>query len=232
LHGCDVLVNTDGDNQYPAQYIPELLQPIIDGNADIVIGNRKPWTIAHFSPIKRCFQWFGKTLINLLIGGDVPDVVSGFRAYSAEAFLRLNPVVGFSYVLDTLIQAVQKDLRIVSIPVNTNLPTRPSRLFSNIFQYMYQSGKNVLWMYIIYAPFKTFVILATIFLLPAIYFFFGEQSDSHIHFAVIFFLGLSLVYTLICLGVIALLINNVRSIVEELLYLEKQRKWNAARGGE
>jgi glycosyltransferase involved in cell wall biosynthesis len=235
--GCDIFVNTDGDNQYPAAYIPDLIQPILDGQADIVIGNRRPWQIKHFSRVKRFFHRLGGFLVNRLIDAPVPDVVSGFRAYSAKTLINLNPVVNFSYVLDTLIQADSKGLQITSIPITINLPTRPSRLYNNLIQYIYRSSRNILWAYIVYDPFRTFLMASLAFLAPAGYllirflnFYFHGQGEGHIQSLIISAIGFSLAGILFSLGVIAKLINYNHISVEKSLNLEKKRVWEAARG--
>jgi glycosyltransferase involved in cell wall biosynthesis len=164
---ADVFVNTDADNQYPSKYIPVLVKPIVDGSADVVIGNREPWKVKHFSPLKRALQWIGNGVVREIAGGKVPDTVSGFRAYNREALLRLNVTTKFSYVLDTIVQASRKGLKLESIVISTNAPTRKSRLFKNIFQHMYKSGVNVLRCYVLYEPFKTFLWLSLFFFIPA-----------------------------------------------------------------
>src|SRR5690606_16942973 len=124
--GADIIVNTDGDNQYSAKEIPRLVQPICDGEADIVIGDRQPADIGHFSPLKRWLQQLGSLTVRSISGTDVPDAASGFRAYSREAALRLNVLSRFSYTLETIIQAGKLGLVITSVPVSTNPPSRPS----------------------------------------------------------------------------------------------------------
>ncbi|MBT3391149.1 MAG: glycosyltransferase family 2 protein [Chloroflexi bacterium] len=233
--GCDIFVNTDGDNQYPAAYIPDLIQPILDSRADIVIGNRKPWALQHFSFIKRFFQRVGNFLVNQLIDTPIPDTISGFRAYSAYALMRLQPTIGFSYTLDTLVQAARKGLQILSVPINVNVPTRSSRLYKNIFQYIFRSSHNILWVYIVHEPFKTFNTAALFFLAPAAYLlvrflsFYFHGQGGHIQSLIISAIGFSLAGILFSLGVIAKLVSYNRNFVEELLFQEKKRRWEAAR---
>ncbi len=234
--GCDIFLNTDGDHQYPAASIPALIQPILAGQADIVIGNRQPWTVEHFSPLKRIFHRISNFLVNQLIDVRVPDTVSGFRAYSADALMRLNPSVGYSYTLDTIVQADRKGLRIRSIPIPVNAPTRPSRLYANIYQYMLQSSINILWTYIVYKPFTTFNLAAVFFLFPAAFlllrflnFYLHGQGNGHIQSLIISTIGFSLTGILFSLGVIAKLISYNRNFIEELLFQEKMRRWHQAR---
>lgn len=156
-HGADIIVNTDGDNQYPQADIPKLLQPIMDGNADIVIGDRQTGTVKHFSPLKRKLQKFGSWVVNKAAKTNVPDTVSGFRAYSKEAAIRMNIVNTFSYCTESIIHAGRKRMAIVSVPVTTNAPTRKSRLFKNMWQHMYKSMRVILKSYFMHEPLKVFV---------------------------------------------------------------------------
>ena len=166
-HGADIVVNTDGDNQYPQQSIAELVQPIIHGQADIAIGDRQTKTIDHFSPFKKFMQAVGSNVVNYAAGTDLPDAASGFRAYSRESLIRLNVVTQFSYCMETIIQAGNKRLRIASVPIKTNPKTRESRLFSNIFQHMGQSGQAIVRSYIMFKPYAVFSTLALIFAIAA-----------------------------------------------------------------
>lgn len=164
-HGADIFVNTDGDNQYPQERIADLVQPIIAGEADIVIGDRQTSKIAHFSPFKKLMQRFGSWVVNKAAGTTLPDAASGFRAYSRQSLYRLNIITQFSYCMETIIQAGNKRLKIVSIPIETNPKTRESRLFKNIGQHMIQSAKAILRSYIVYRPYMIFVTSGIFFLL-------------------------------------------------------------------
>lgn len=233
--GADILVNTDADNQYPSRYIPQLIEPILQNKADIVIGNRKPWEVKHFSPLKRVLQYFGNGLVRKLIGSDVPDTVSGFRAYNYNSLLRLNVTTRFSYVLDTIVQAVHKNLIIVSIPITTNVATRKSRLFKNIFQHMQKSGMNVLRCYVIYQPFHTFLWLSIIFFVPALlllgrYFLLyatgnggGRTFSLTVMSICFFFAGL-----LLALGILGEQLGMTRKLIEEQLYFEKKHEYESS----
>ena len=151
-HGADIVVNTDGDNQYPQERISDLVRPILDGKADIVIGDRQTQTIAHFSPFKKVMQRFGSWVVNQAGGTDLPDAASGFRAYSRYSLYRLNVVTQFSYCMETIIQAGNKSLAIASVEIDTNPKTRESRLFSNMFEHMLKSGQAILRSYIMFKP--------------------------------------------------------------------------------
>ncbi|MGN7248255.1 glycosyltransferase family 2 protein [Janibacter anophelis] len=164
-HGADILVNTDGDNQYPQERIGDLVQPILSGEADIVVADRQTRTIAHFSPFKRRMQAVGSAVVNRAASTDLPDAASGFRAYSASSLMRLNIVTDFSYCMETIIQAGHKRMAIASIPVVTNEKTRESRLFKNIWQHMGKSASAIMRSFIMFKPHAFFGLVGTVLLL-------------------------------------------------------------------
>ncbi|MCA9486749.1 glycosyltransferase family 2 protein [Candidatus Woesearchaeota archaeon] len=230
LHrGADILVNTDGDHQYPGKYIAELVQPILRGKADMVIGDRQTSKISHFSPIKKFFQWLGSSLTRFLSGTRVNDSVSGFRAYSKEAMLQLNVVSTFSYVLDTIVQAGKKGLKVTNITITTNKPTRSSRLFKNIFQHMKKSGSNLVRVFVMYEPFKFFAYVSGFFivcglipLLRYLWFLFQGSGDGHIQSLLAGSVLLLSGVTLFGVGVLADLNAINRKLIEESLYMQKK----------
>lgn len=160
--GADIIVNTDADNQYPQKDIPKLIAPILKGNAEIVIADRQTDTIKHFSPLKKMLQKFGSSMVRRLSGTEVPDAVSGFRAYSRAAAIELNIVTDFSYVIETIIQAQYKRMAVTSVPVKTNPPTRESRLFRNMFEHIRHSSATLLRIYSMYRPLAFFVLVGTL----------------------------------------------------------------------
>ena len=166
-HGADVVVNTDGDNQYPQERIGDLVMPVVLGDADIVIADRQTGTIAHFSPLKKALQKVGSEVVNFAAGTDLPDAASGFRAYSRGALLRLNVVTQFSYCMETIIQAGHKRLRIQSLPITTNPKTRESRLFTSMWQHIAKSGQAISRSYAMYKPHAVFLTLGLVFALGA-----------------------------------------------------------------
>lgn len=163
-NGADIVVNTDGDNQYPQERIADLVQPIIAGEADIVIADRQTAKIKHFSAFKKIMQRFGSWVVNFAAGTKLPDAASGFRAYSKHSLYKLNVVTQFSYCMETIIQAGNKRLRIASLPVETNAKTRESRLFNNIWQHMAKSGKAIIRSYLMFKPHVTFLTIGLILL--------------------------------------------------------------------
>lgn len=162
-HGADIVVNTDGDNQYPQERIPDLVAPVIAGTADIVIADRQTATIAHFSAFKKLMQRLGSGVVNFAADTALPDAASGFRAYSRAALIRLNVVTEFSYCMETIIQAGHKRLRIASVPVVTNAKTRESRLFRNIFHHMAKSASAIVRSYLMFKPYVVFATLGVLF---------------------------------------------------------------------
>ena len=223
-HGADIVVNTDGDNQYPQDRIADLVQPVINGEADIVIADRQTSKIAHFSPFKKLMQRFGSWVVNKAGGTDLPDAASGFRAYSRSSLLKLNIVTRFSYCMETIIQAGQKRLKIVSLPVETNPKTRESRLFKNIWQHMAQSGKAIVRSYIMFRPYVIFVTLGVVLLIGGlipfvrflVLFMTGDNGD-HIQSLVLGAVLLIASLLAFALVVIADLLRTNRVLLEDQL---------------
>lgn len=154
--GADVIVNTDADNQYEAQDIPKLVEPIVKGEADMVIGARPILEIEHFSPIKKVLQKFGSWVVRVASGTEVADAPSGFRAISREAALQMNVFNEYTYTLETIIQGGQRDLRMASVPIRTNEFLRPSRLFKSIPAYIQRSIFTILRIFAVYKPMRFF----------------------------------------------------------------------------
>jgi len=162
--GADIIVNTDGDNQYAGTSIPDLVAPLLRGEADIVVGDRKPGENEAFSPLKRFLQRFGSSVVQRLAGIDIADAVSGFRAYSREAALTINVMTTFSYTTETLIHAGQHGLKVVSIPVGTNIVERPSRLFTSMGSFLRKQVVTILRSYTMYRPLSAFLTIGLVML--------------------------------------------------------------------
>jgi glycosyltransferase involved in cell wall biosynthesis len=230
--GADIVVNTDGDNQYPQERIGDLVAPILAGKADIVIGDRQTHTIAHFSPFKKAMQRFGSWVVNKAAGTELPDAASGFRAYSRSSLYRLNIVTQFSYCMETIIQAGNKRLAITSIPIDTNPKTRESRLFTNMFEHMLKSGQAILRSYIMFKPWTLFATLAAIFgfvgLAPFIRFVILTALDAggnHIQ-SLIFGVAMIVAALLsLALGVLSDLAKTNRILQEEALERIKEQRY-------
>jgi len=227
--GADIIVNTDGDNQYPSQAIPFLIGPILTGEADIAIGDRQTQTVKEFSALKKRLEWLGSWMVRTLSGApDVRDAVSGFRAYSRYAASRNHLVSSYSHTIETVIQAGKKGLRILSVPIRTNPKTRPSRLYRNLFGFLYRSGATVVRSYIMYEPLKAFSLIGMFSFLASIglggqflYFLLSGQGPEHMQslvLSVVFFIaGISFA----TFGILADHIATNRRLLEELVWREK-----------
>ncbi|WP_263118986.1 glycosyltransferase family 2 protein [Cellulomonas sp. RIT-PI-Y] len=235
-HGADIVVNTDGDNQYPQNRIPDLVRPILERAAEIVIADRQTATIAHFSPFKKVMQRVGSAVVNKAADTRLPDAASGFRAYSRQALYRLNVVTEFSYCMETIIQAGHKRLRIVSVPVTTNAKTRESRLFTNMFQHMRKSGSAIVRSYLMFKPTVVFALLAAFFsllaLIPAVRFLvvFLARGDNAGNVQSLIFAAIMAVAALLsmALGVISDLLRTNRVLLEEQLERLKEIQYGRA----
>ena len=229
--GADIIVNTDGDNQYPQADIPRLIAPILNGEADIVIGDRQVQTIAHFSPLKKRLQQWGSWVVCLASGMRVPDATSGFRAYSREAALRLSVLTRYTYTLETIIQAGKKGLRVAYVPIQVNRPTRDSRLVKSNWSYVKQSTATILRLYAFYEPLRSFSYMSLPFVVVGLfalvrfgYLYATGQSGigRHVQSVVVGGTLLTLGFLLFILGVIADLIAANRMLIEETLYRIKR----------
>ena len=161
-HGADIIVNTDADNQYCGEDIEKLVRPILDGKADIVIGERPIDQTAHFSPLKKKLQHLGSWVVRKASKTDIPDAPSGFRAYSRDAALRMNVINDYTYTLETIVQAGRNKMAITSVPIRTNAELRPSRLFSSMFGYIKRSMMTIVRAFLMYKPMKFFVTVGSI----------------------------------------------------------------------
>ena len=161
--GADIIVNTDADNQYQGADVGKLVEPILARRADMVVGTRPIDSIPHFSPLKKVLQRLGSAVVRRLANTDVPDATSGFRAYSRETALRLTVVTEFTYTLETLIQASQKNITIAHVPIRVNGVLRESRLFRGMGSYITRSLGTMIRVYLLYQPLRLFLTLAAVF---------------------------------------------------------------------
>lgn len=223
--GADIIVNTDGDNQYCGHCIPALIAPIVKGEADIVIGDRQVTRNTHFSPTKRCLQAIGSFVVRRLSRTDVPDAVSGFRAISRYAAIGLNILSPFSYTIEMLIQAGQRRLAIVSVPVETNAPTRNSRLFKHVPQFLQRSVITMVRAYTMYHPLRMFFLLGSVLMIVglvpvlrfAFYYIIG-QGDGHIQSLVLGGSFLIMGFMSYLVSLIADIVNFNRQLIEMTLH--------------
>ncbi len=234
--GADVIVNTDGDNQYCGADIPKLIRPILDHRADIVVGDRQTDSIAHFSWLKRCLEKLGSRVVSKLAGADISDVASGFRAYSREAALKLTSSADFDHTVDHAIQAGRRRFAIRSVPVRTNDKLRESRLSSNIGVFVMRSLAIMVRVYSSYGAMR---VLSTCGLLSAsigvligmrfLYIFFFQPETRHLHVqslvlaAILLIAGVQMILT----GVVADLINSSRTLLEDVYYRVRRLELDA-----
>ena len=161
-NGADIIVNTDADNQYVGKDIAKLIQPILDGKADMVVGERPIDETEHFSPLKKKLQHFGSWVVRKASRTDIPDAPSGFRAYSREAAMRMNVVNEYTYTLETIVQAGRNKMAITSVPIRTNGELRPSRLFNSMMGYVKKSMLTIIRAFLMYRPLMFFTTLGSI----------------------------------------------------------------------
>ncbi len=229
--GADVIVNTDADNQYSASDLPALVRPILHGEADIVIGARPIDAIRHFSPVKRLLQRIGSRVVRALSRTHVHDAPSGFRAMTREAALQLNVFTGYTYTLETIIQAGLSNLRVVNVPVQVNPPTRSSRLIRSTAQYVWRSIRTLFSVYLIYRPIRLFGFLSVVFLAPGfllavryLYFVWIGEGRGHVQSVIV---GGALVVCgifMLAIATVAHLLAINRRLLEELRYLSRGRR--------
>ena len=235
--GADIIVNTDGDNQYAGQDIPKLVRPILDGTADVVVGDRQTDTIEHFSWTKKRIQSIGSAGIRAFSGIDVPDAVSGFRAISRDAALQMNIVSPFSYTIEMLIQAGRKHMAVTSVPVGTNPKTRESRLFKSVPEFLEQSLTTLLRIYSMYHPLRVFVLIGLVLSLAGavpiirfLVFFFAGEGAGHIQSLIIGGALLVIGFVTFLIGMVADLINYNRQLIEMTLEKVRRLELSAIRG--
>ena len=235
--GADIVVNTDGDNQYPQERITDLVQPIIRGEAEIVIADRQVHLVEHFSRPKVLLQRFGSSIVNRAAGTSLPDAASGFRAYSRESIMLLNTITRFSYCMETIIQAGNKKLKIASIPIRTNPKTRESRLFKSTYQHVFKSAAAIIRAYIMYKPYIIFsalaVLLGVLGLTPFVRFAILQLNDSpgsHLQSLLVGAILLIMSFLSIIIGIISDLIRTNRMLIEDTL--EHTKKMRFGKGEE
>ena len=218
--GADIIVNTDADNQYCADDIEKLVRPILNKEADIVIGTRPVSNISHFSLLKKALQKLGSWVMRRVSSTQVEDAPSGFRAFSRSAALQINIFDNYTYTLETIIQARAKGLQLVCVPINVNPDLRKSKLVRNMFDYIKRSVFTMLRMFIIYRPFRFFSILASLFFISGsliglrfLYYYVFSSGSGHIQSLI---LSAILIIISVQIGVIAIL-SELFSINRKLL---------------
>jgi len=224
-NGADLIINTDADNQYQAEDIINLIQPILEGRADLVIGDRRIETQQDFSTSKKILQKFGSWVTAQASGIKTPDATSGFRAISREVAMRTLVLNQYSYTLETLIQAGSKRMAVLYVPVRTNPQTRPSRLIKNTPHYLFQSGSTILRAYTMYRPLRVFSIISGLLILGGtflglryLYFYLSGQGAGHVQSVILAAVLLIIGFQTLLIGLVADLIGFNRIILEEIIY--------------
>jgi glycosyltransferase involved in cell wall biosynthesis len=222
--GADIIVNTDADNQYYAGDIPKLIQPIIDGNADMVVGDRQVENIEHFSRLKVRLQHLGSAVVRRASGTAVPDTTSGFRAYNREAALQMVAVSKFTYTLETIIQAGKMLVATDHVRIRTNPKTRESRLFPSMWSYVRRNGISIFRIYSMYEPLRVFMVAAAIVGLAAaviwarfLYFYIAGNGKGHVQSLILGAVLFIAAIQLAALGVIGDILAGMRVLQQRTL---------------
>jgi glycosyltransferase involved in cell wall biosynthesis len=234
--GADIIVNTDGDNQYCAADIEHLIAPVLRGQADMVVGDRDPGNLKHFSRSKRLLQHYGSWVVRTLSGTEVPDTTSGFRAMSREAALQLNVLSDFTYTLETIIQAGKKKLPVTHVPVRTNPERRGSKLFGSVWGYVKRSAATIVRIYAVYEPLKVFsylggtlILAGTALGLRFMFFYLTDGGGGHLQSLMLTVLLVIIGFQTILIGLVADLIGSNRTLLEEILLRMRRLESNDKR---
>ncbi len=223
--GADVIVNTDADNQYDPSCIADLVKPILEGTADMVVGDRQVGTVSSFSTTKKHLQKLGSWIVRKASGAEVPDATSGFRAISKDAALGLFVTNEFTYTLETIIQAGSARMKIDAVPIRTNPPTRESRLFKSMWGYIKRSLVTIIRIYTMYNPLKTFLTLSLIFLIGGLvvggrflyYFVMNDGAAGHVQSLILAAILILASFQIALSGIVADLVGANRKILESIL---------------
>ncbi|MCA1713201.1 MAG: glycosyltransferase family 2 protein [Actinobacteria bacterium] len=230
--GADIVVNTDGDNQYPQERIGDLVQPILAGRADVVIADRQVDLVEHFSGGKKALQKLGSRIVNKAAGTELPDAASGFRAYSRDSLMLLNTITRFSYCMETIIQAGNKKLAIESVPIRTNPKTRESRLFNSTYEHVLKSAGAIMRAYVMYKPYVIFsalaVLLGVLGLIPFLRYAVLEiagDDGGHLQSLLVGTVLLVMAFMSVIVGIIGDLLRTNRALIEDQLEHTKKMRF-------
>ena len=230
---ADILVNIDGDNQYCANDIVKIIQPIIDNKCDIVVGTRPIGKIREFSLLKKFLQRFGSFIVKLISGIDIKDAASGFRALNRKTMLKLNIFNNFTYTIEMLIQAKSKNLIVKNIDINVNKQkNRKSKLFKNNFDYIFKQTKNLIRFFIIYRPCRFFGLFSALFFffgfilgLRFLYFYFNFNGSGHVQSLILCAILLTISFISLMLAIVGDLLQVNRKILEDIQFEIRQNKY-------
>lgn len=231
--GADIIVNTDADNQYCADDIQKLIQPILDGKADYVIGARPIDETEHFSFIKKKLQHLGSWAVRKASATDIPDAPSGFRALSREAAMKINVVNDYTYTLETIVQAGREKLAITSVPIRTNAELRPSRLFKSIWGYVKKSIVTILRAYMMYKPLKFFTYLmipptavGAAYIIRYFYYVFMGTSEGHVQSLILSCMLIIVGFLTFMIGLVADVISANRRLLQDTQYHVRRTEYD------
>lgn len=235
--GADIIVNTDADNQYSGHDIEKLVRPILEGRAEMVIGNRRTDSIQHFSRSKKRLQRLGSSVVRRASGTDVADTTSGFRAYSREAAMRLNVLSDYTYTLETIITAGADKAKILSVDIDTNPQLRKSRLFKSTWSYIRRSSGTIIRNYVMRRPLKTFLGIAAVFIAAAlalgirfiVYMCMGD-GGGHVQSLVLMAVLAIVGFQIGIFGLVADAISACRRVMDETLFHVKRIEYNNTNG--
>lgn len=224
-NGADIIVNTDADNQYCGEDIEKLVRPILNGESDIVIGERPIDNTEHFSPLKKRLQHFGSWVVRKASKTDIPDAPSGFRAYSREAAMRMNVINEYTYTLETIVQAGRNKMACTSVPIRTNGELRPSRLFSSMFGYVKKSMLTIVRAFMMYRPLYFFSVIGSILALIGVgigirflYFLAIGSGNGHTQSLILASMMIILGVMTGIVGLQADIISGNRKLLEDIQY--------------
>ena len=222
--GADYIVNTDADNQYCGQDIPLLIEPLVKGDADLVVGDRQVDQVAHFSSTKKKLQKIGSWVVRLASNTRIPDATSGFRAIRREAALRLFVTSEFTYTLETLIQAGQAKMAVTAVPIRTNPKTRDSRLFRSMTEYLRRSASTILRIYTMYRPLKAFLFMFAMLFAGGLalsvrflYFHLTETNTGHVQSLILASILLISSFMVLLVGLLADLVAANRKLLQDAI---------------
>jgi len=223
--GADFIVNTDADNQYAGSSIPALLEPLLAGRADIVIGDRDIVSLRHMSASKKLLQRFGSWVVRQVSNTQVPDTTSGFRAYTREAALRMTIVSDYSYTLESIIQAGKRRMAIAHVPIQSNPKTRSSRLYDSMLSYIKNSGATIVRVYTMYEPLKVFTYIGlAVFAAGAalsarfLYYYLRGDGAGHVQSVILSAVLLIVGFQVVLIGLLADVMSGNRRLIEDVLY--------------
>ena len=233
--GADIIVNTDADDQYRGDDIEKIVRPILNGEADIVIGARPIDDTEHFSYIKKKLQPFGRWTVRRASNTTIPDAPSGFRAFSREAAMKLNVVNDYTYTLETIVQAGREKIPMMSVPVRTNAELRPSRLFKSIWGYVKKSMLTILRAYVMYKPLKAFSLISVPFIIVGtgigirfLYFMARGTSGGHIQSLILGCMLIIIGFLTFVVGILADTIASNRRILQDVQYHVKRIEYGSS----